>query len=502
VELERIDWSKFIECDSGVLIAPAGHGKTTAIADCLLQCPADSCYLVLTHTHAGIASLKSKFRAKNVPAERYVLDTITSFAQRIVLSINGKSLLPDEEDSTYFDSAVCACAELVQKPIMKHVIGLSYSGLFVDEYQDCTINQHNFIMALGECVPLHILGDHMQGIFTFEKIRLVDFEADLFFMPKFYELKYPWRWHPDNIKLGQYIFDTRTKLEQRQNILLQTIPEANVFVELYPKVGKYGKEYNSWIRSIMRRYDSESLLVICPSYKERNQYNKLILRGQIKDRIMLKSIFDFSNQFQVLDAIDSSKYYMVAKAIDKLVSSSQKSDKSHKITQLYNILDSMYVNSSFIDAWINKKKDTFISRKKEYAVDSSKLIQLFNDFMNYPTVTSLMKVIEFFFSLKQLKCHHKSVYFEVKHAAKIAQEESTKMYEAMKMLKAKLRHTGRKIEGRCIGSTLLTKGLEFDTVIICDVDKFEDMKNFYVAISRACHRLVLLTNSTSIHFDK
>ena len=29
----------FIHSHRGVLIAPAGHGKTTAIADCLLQCP-------------------------------------------------------------------------------------------------------------------------------------------------------------------------------------------------------------------------------------------------------------------------------------------------------------------------------------------------------------------------------------------------------------------------------------------------------------------------------
>ena len=57
----------FIHSHRGVLIAPAGHGKTTAIADCLLQCPNGVCQLVLTHTHAGIASLRKKFRAKNVP---------------------------------------------------------------------------------------------------------------------------------------------------------------------------------------------------------------------------------------------------------------------------------------------------------------------------------------------------------------------------------------------------------------------------------------------------
>lgn len=61
---------------------------------------------------------------------------------------------------------------------------------------------------------------------------------------------------------------------------------------------------------------------------------------------------------------------------------------------------------------------------------------------------------------------------------------------------------GRKIEGKCIGTTLLTKGLEFDTVIILYPERFEDKKNFYVAISRACKTLVFITSTNEIIFDK
>ena len=59
---------------------------------------------------------------------------------------------------------------------------------------------------------------------------------------------------------------------------------------------------------------------------------------------------------------------------------------------------------------------------------------------------------------------------------------------------------GRKIEGRCIGTTLLTKGLEFDTVILYEAHKFVDEKNFYVAISRARKKLVLITSAPKIQF--
>lgn len=64
--------------------------------------------------------------------------------------------------------------------------------------------------------------------------------------------------------------------------------------------------------------------------------------------------------------------------------------------------------------------------------------------------------------------------------------------------KNNIRHAGRKIKGRCIGTTLLTKGLEFDNVIIVDAHLFTDKKNFYVAISRACKSLIILTEDINL----
>ena len=74
------------------------------------------------------------------------------------------------------------------------------------------------------------------------------------------------------------------------------------------------------------------------------------------------------------------------------------------------------------------------------------------------------------------------------------------MFEAMKLIKGRIRHQGRRIHGRIIGTTLLTKGLEFDTVVVWNAHKFEDAKNFYVAISRACKKLILLTNTNVLQF--
>ena len=54
--------SEFLNDPKGVLIAPAGLGKTYSIAQMISLVEAEKPQLILTHTHAGIASLKKKFR--------------------------------------------------------------------------------------------------------------------------------------------------------------------------------------------------------------------------------------------------------------------------------------------------------------------------------------------------------------------------------------------------------------------------------------------------------
>jgi superfamily I DNA/RNA helicase len=49
----------------------------------------------------------------------------------------------------------------------------SYSGIIVDEYQDCPIDAHRLIAALKAPMPCRVLGDELQAIFGFRD-ELVD----------------------------------------------------------------------------------------------------------------------------------------------------------------------------------------------------------------------------------------------------------------------------------------------------------------------------------------
>lgn len=62
----------------------------------------------------------------------------------------------------------------------------------------------------------------------------------------------------------------------------------------------------------------------------------------------------------------------------------------------------------------------------------------------------------------------------------------------------RIRHVGRRIGYRNVGSTLLIKGLEFDHAIITDAERLT-RKNLYVAITRPSRTLTILSSSPQLH---
>lgn len=52
---------------------------------------------------------------------------------------------------------------------------------------------------------------------------------------------------------------------------------------------------------------------------------------------------------------------------------------------------------------------------------------------------------------------------------------------------------------KSIVTTLLTKGLEFDVVIVFNAQLFNDPNHFYVALTRCSKRLVIVSNTAIRH---
>lgn len=130
----------------GLLVAAAGHGKTHTIAECV----EGQCQLILTHTHAGIASIKAKMAELKVDSKKYHVETITSFAQQFVLAYCKAEGLPEVSDKLYFPAVMARAVKLFSNKHILDIMRLSYAGLFVDEYQDCNELQHLLIMKIAE----------------------------------------------------------------------------------------------------------------------------------------------------------------------------------------------------------------------------------------------------------------------------------------------------------------------------------------------------------------
>ena len=291
----------------------------------------------------------------------------------------------------------------------------------------------------------------------------------------------------------------RTLLENNQPITLTNKPSDGVYVFQYSQ-NEDDYTYTT-LKNALRYHNNSSLLILCPHYKEAVYASQPKIRGELPDRIALKQGVDFSNQFTMVDAIDGAEYYKCAKKIDEYVFKCPQG-RIKRVSRLCDILALLHLNKSVYSKWINSKANCLTHRKKEHAENSAKLVQLYEAFETDYSLQHLKAIFAFVYNLPGVKCYHRDFFNSIMRCLDIASNNGVSVYEAMKMYKARVRHQGRKIEGRCIGTTLLTKGLEFDTVIITNADKFEDKKNFYVAISRACKKLIFLTHSTTITFTR
>lgn len=489
--------SEFLNDPKGVLIAPAGHGKTYSIAQMISLVEAEKPQLILTHTHAGVASLKKKFRKLNVPSDKYNLETISSFTQRYVLSLCWESEILLQEDKKYFDRIYELAVSLFSKPAVKRIIKQSYSHLYVDEYQDCTKEQHKFIMLLAEELPVHLLGDPLQGIFDFNTdVPMVDFETDLSIFHRYNFLQTPWRWkNVGKESLGQHILAQRKSLLEKRQVSLRTDSEAGCFIHKatsLQRVDFFLKELGPFIRQLCDR--SNNVLVIFPAYKDGK-----VFRGTIYDRCSAKLQMDVQNKFTLIEAIDDPLYYKAAKFLDELIEHLPKEEKPYK--KLQESLEQLSFGKTEIKDWLTEKK-VKSKRTPDKRALSEKLSCLAESLRQEPSVEAILIFLSMVKQDLKLRPKRADVLSSILLCLNEAKENGVAILDAMKNHKNRIRRMGRKIEGHCIGTTLLTKGLEFNIVVLIEADKMKSSKDFYVAISRASKELHIFTLSDTLHFDK
>jgi DNA helicase-2/ATP-dependent DNA helicase PcrA len=495
-----MNYSEFVKGPKTILISPAGYGKTFTIVECLKH--TEGKQLVLTHTHAGVASIKEKIREAGISPSTYCIQTISSFAQKFVHAFCKKVDIPSQDHAREYHAYIIEKAATVFSSLLvRRVIASSYTGLFVDEYQDCSQAQHKLIQILSEVVPTHILGDPLQGIFDFNGPS-VDMENDLPGFVKFPDLAIPQRWYREgnNKELGDILKGYRELLLKKSPIVLAAKNDIGFHVievnepDMLDSKSIYRTKLDSIIMNRNNLPDLDSLLIMVPEYEETRNGQK-INKGNISERAKIKDRIDYAKKLNLLEAIDDRLFYSLAKDADDLILSINKARKKHKKIK-EEILDKLFPTSK-LNEWFN---NTGLIAKKKPAdkVISDKISTLLDAFITAPSARHLYTIVVMF--RKELKLKYKRDEVGRSFVTSLNQSHlnNTSVYEEVKEHRNLIRRTGRKVHGKCIGTTLLTKGLEFDTVVLLDAHRFDSPNHLYVALTRCCKRLIIFTSSKTL----
>src|SRR6266511_917508 len=208
------------------LVAAAGCGKTETIAKAA-GVRAEGRQLILTHTHAGVKALKDRLRRVEAPRGKVRVDTIAGFALRYALGFPRRSQVPTAEPSRAeeWQAIYASGRRVLEARVGRRILAESFSALYVDEYQDCTTDQHGLILAIADVLPCKIVLDPLQGIFGFGGQTLVSVENDI--DPSFDrlpDLSVPWRWRNANPDLGEWLVSIRPDLEAGRSVDLGGAP--------------------------------------------------------------------------------------------------------------------------------------------------------------------------------------------------------------------------------------------------------------------------------------
>lgn len=273
--------------------------------------------------------------------------------------------------------------------------------------------------------------------------------------------------------MGNCLKDIREKLNNNEKIDFSFKSRIECIQVNEYDIYSWNKQYNQKIRDLL---DTEtSLLLIHPDSQNINSRKNIIKT--------------FKNRFYLVEAIDSKEFYNLAKIfnINNLESIYNK---------IYRVIYQIF-NKSELDKWFNAKglknkrdeKDKkIIAPIKAYLADLGKNVSL----------SLVSKILSLIKKLPKVKCYRKELFNDLCKALEKAEFQNILVYEAMKNIRNFKRRVGRKIKGKCIGTTLLTKGLEFKTVVILDAHKFKCPKNLYVALTRASKNLVIFSNSQTL----
>lgn len=460
--------------ERGSITAPAGCGKTQLIADNLQLHEGARPILILTHTNAGAAALRLRLQRAQVPGTAYRVATIDGFSMHLIgrfplRSGHDPQVLLVGNPANDYPAIRAAAVRLLQARDISEPIRATYSRLFVDEYQDCSVVQHAIVDALSAELPTTVLGDPMQAIFGFGGNQLVDWQTDVEArFPPIGALATPWRWrNAGTERLGHWLLEMRNRLQRGQGVDLRNAPEEVQWVQLAPATADQQRLSAAQTRTVG---GEATVLIIGESRntRGRHQLSSRTPGATSVETVDLADLVGFARQFDM----------GTADALERLVNFA-----AAVLTQVgaANLL-------SRVDTIRRGRARNPPTPAETAAVE----------FAEAPSFASALNLLHHLEEQHNARAYRQEVFRCLKSALRTAAAGGTTLHDAVIRIRERNRHIGRPVSRRAVGSTLLLKGLEADVAVITHPEDM-DGPNLYVALTRGAKRLVICSTTPILH---
>lgn len=473
------DAATLLGAERAYVIAPAGCGKTQLIAEAVYL-DEDHRSLVLTHTNAGVDALRKRLKALGTKNSTYEVDTIAGWSLRLATSFPATSGITTERPINEQWAAVYkAACQILSIGAIKTVILASYHSVYVDEYQDCSLLQHDVIIKLSDILPTRILGDPLQGIFDFGGSQIVDWETHVepYFdaLPRLCE---PHRWAKKNPALGRWLLTVRDILEAGQPVDLRQAPNGCIKFVLLPTDPRAKGNVQRKHCMSMKCRDGETLLAI---QNWEDQCHSIARQS--------------GGKFRSPETIECEQLFKTAKAFDTA------SDNRTLAKAAFNF-GCLCLTKIKTDLERNAAKilDGYgLQKNRKYRLQEQ--LDALEEIVEAGSLLSVRKaLLSFARTPKAVRARHE-LFHEMLNA--LREHETGRhscLEEAAIRTRDRTRRTGRAPGRYVISRTLLIKGLEFDHVLLLEGNAL-DRKNLYVALTRASRSLTILATSPVLDPD-
>ena len=462
---------------------PAGAGKTHLLAATVAAAATKGHRsLVLTHTNAGVDAIRKRLRAFGVGADSAKVETITSWAFSLVGAYPTLAGISVDEtpDWSLSDQYVEGAARVVGSVAISDVHATSFDVLLVDEYQDCTLVHHAFVLAMAEAIPKTVVfGDRLQAIFGFAG-RLADWGTDV--QPRFSGFDIspePQRWKLHNQALGEWLLQVRPSLVAGQyfdlaqhdvtGLTLVTDNSPTSIATIAHGFSDYSETVvllDRWPRSVAGHASR-----LGGSYSVMEDISGNFMREQLNGSLPGARVSVMPLP-QPGDPTLARWLAQFAKAC---------------------VIGLGEINQPVLQRLERNQTLNGLSRDGIQSV-----IEALESLRINPTYAQLVQAARAVRESNQVKIYRWEAWNDTLSAIGLSVDNDEPVIDNFGRVRERLRRQGRRNHARVASRTLLVKGLEYDHVVIANLNEFRDPRNLYVALSRARKSVTVIGSSSRI----